>query len=124
MQELSPVKEIERSIIKRYRKEIWNPFVRAVKDYALISEGDRIAVCMSGGKDSFLMAKLFQEIHRHGKMNFSLCFIVMDPGYLPANRRLIESNAALLEIHAEIFSSPIFEVVAQAGGASCYRFAR
>lgn len=124
MQELSPVKEIERSIIKRYRKEIWNPFVRAVKDYALISEGDRIAVCMSGGKDSFLMAKLFQEIHRHGKMNFSLCFIVMDPGYLPANRRLIESNAALLEIPAEIFSSPIFEVVAQAGGSPCYLCAR
>lgn len=124
MQELSPAKEIERSIIKRYRKEIWNPFVRAVKEYALISEGDRIAVCMSGGKDSFLMAKLFQEIHRHGKMNFSLCFIVMDPGYLPANRRLIESNAALLEIPAEIFSSPIFEVVAQAGGSPCYLCAR
>ncbi len=124
MQELSPAKEIERSIIKRDRKEIWNPFVRAVKEYALISEGDRIAVCMSGGKDSFLMAKLFQEIHRHGKMNFSLCFIVMDPGYLPANRRLIESNAALLEIPAEIFSSPIFEVVSQAGGSPCYLCAR
>lgn len=124
MQELSRAKEIERSIIKRYRKELWTRFVQAVKAYSLIAEGDKIAVCMSGGKDSFLMAKLFQEIHRHGKMHFSLRFIVMDPGYLPANRRLIETNAELLEIPVEIFSSPIFEAVTQAGGSPCYLCAR
>ncbi len=124
MEELSRAKEIERSIIKRYRKEIWSRFVQAVKAYSLIREGDRIAVCMSGGKDSFLMAKLFQEIQRHGQMDFSLRFIVMDPGYLPANRALILENAALLDIPAEMFSSPIFEVVEQAGGSPCYLCAR
>ena len=117
MEELSRAKEIERSIIKRYRKELWSRFVKAVKAYSLIGEGDRIAVCMSGGKDSFLMAKLLQELQRHGQKDFSLRFLVMDPGYLPANRALILENAALLEIPVEIFSSPIFEVVEQAGGS-------
>lgn len=124
MEELSRAKEIERSIIKRYRKELWSRFVKAVKAYSLIEEGDRIAVCMSGGKDSFLMAKLLQELQRHGQKDFSLRFLVMDPGYLPANRALILENAALLEIPVEIFSSPIFEVVEQAGGSPCYLCAR
>ena len=117
-------KQIERSIIKRYRKELWSRFVQAVKEYQLIQEGDRIAVCISGGKDSFLMAKLLQEIHRHGKLNFQLKFIVMDPGYRAENRQLILSNAELLEIPVEMFESPIFEVVSVAGGSPCYLCAR
>ncbi len=122
--ELSRCKEIERSIIKRYRKEIWSRFVQAVKEYSLIQEGDRIAVCISGGKDSFLMAKLFQEIQRHGQVNFDLKFIVMDPGYKEENRALILSNAEKMEIPVEIFESPIFEVVEVAGGSPCYLCAR
>lgn len=117
-------KQIERSIIKRYRKELWSRFVQAVKEYQLIQEGDRIAVCISGGKDSFLMAKLLQEIQRHGKVNFQLKFIVMDPGYRAENRQLILSNAELLEIPVELFESPIFEVVSVAGGSPCYLCAR
>ncbi|MBR7100145.1 MAG: tRNA 2-thiocytidine biosynthesis protein TtcA [Clostridia bacterium] len=117
-------KQIERSIIKRYRKELWSRFVQAVKEYQLIQEGDRIAVCISGGKDSFLMAKLLQEIQRHGKLNFQLKFIVMDPGYRAENRQLILSNAELLEIPVELFESPIFEVVSVAGGSPCYLCAR
>ena len=117
-------KQIERSIIKRYRKELWSRFVQAVKEYQLIQEGDRIAVCISGGKDSFLMAKLLQEIQRHGKINFQLKFIVMDPGYRAENRQLILSNAELLEIPVELFESPIFEVVSVAGGSPCYLCAR
>ena len=84
--------DIERSIIKRFRKEIWRPFVRALNEYNLICEGDRIAVCISGGKDSMLLAKCMQEILRHGKMEFELKFLVMDPGYHPANRKLIEET--------------------------------
>ncbi|MBO5783253.1 MAG: tRNA 2-thiocytidine biosynthesis protein TtcA [Clostridia bacterium] len=117
-------KQIERSIIKRYRKELWSRFVQAVKEYQLIQEGDRIAVCISGGKDSFLMAKLLQEIQRHGKINFQLKFIVMDPGYRTENRQLILTNAELLEIPVELFESPIFEVVSVAGGSPCYLCAR
>ena len=117
-------KQIERSIIKRYRKELWSRFVQAVKEYQLIQEGDRIAVCISGGKDSFLMAKLLQEIQRHGKIKFQLKFIVMDPGYRAENRQLILSNAELLEIPVELFESPIFEVVSVAGGSPCYLCAR
>lgn len=122
--ELTQCKEIERSIIKRYRKEIWSRFVQAVKEYSLIKEGDKIAVCISGGKDSFLMAKLFQEIQRHGKMHFELKFIVMDPGYKKENRDLILANAEKMEIPVEIFNSEIFEVVEQAGGSPCYLCAR
>lgn len=117
-------KEIERSIIKRYRKQIWSRFVQAVKEYSLIREGDCIAVCISGGKDSFLMAKLFQEIQRHGQMHFSLRFIVMDPGYRPENRALILANAEQLDIPVEIFESNIFEVVDSVGGSPCYLCAR
>lgn len=105
------IREIERSIIKKYRKNIWRPFIRGIQDYDLIQEGDRIAVCISGGKDSMLMAKLLQELKRHGKFPFELVFLVMDPGYHPANRARIENNAELLGIPVTIFSSDIFDVV-------------
>ena len=115
---------IERSIIKKYRKEIWNPFTYAVKKYELIREGDSIAVCISGGKDSMLLAKLMQEIHAHGGVPFTLKFIVMDPGYNPANRAKIEGNLAKLNIDAEIFTSDIFDIANNAGGNPCYLCAR
>ncbi len=117
-------KEIERSIIKAYRKTIWRPFVRALKEYQLIRPGDHVAVCVSGGKDSFLLAKCMQEILRHGEFQFGLQFLVMDPGYHPDNRRLIEENAALMGIPVQIFDSDIFEVVTDAGGSPCYLCAR
>ena len=116
--------EIERSIIKKYRKEIWRKFVKAIENYQLIQDNDSIAVCISGGKDSFLMAKCFQELQRHGKIKFDLQFIVMDPGYKEMNRNLIEENAKLLNIPMKIFSSSIFEIVDKEGGSPCYLCAR
>ncbi len=115
---------IERSIIKKYRKVLWNPFTYAVKKYELIRPGDKIAVCVSGGKDSMLMAKLMQELHRHTEVPFELTFLVMDPGYSPANRKRIEDNAALLRVPAEIFESSIFDIANHAGGSPCYLCAR
>ena len=115
---------VERSIIKRFRKEIWRPFVKALNEYELICEGDCIAVCISGGKDSMLMAKCMQEILRHGRMKFGLKFLVMDPGYHPANRKLLEENAAWMGIPIHIFRSDIFDSVADAGGSPCYLCAR
>lgn len=117
-------KEIERSIITRYRKKIWNCFIGAIKEYELISAGDKIAVCISGGKDSMILAKCFQELHRHSEIPFSLEFIVMDPGYNKENRELIESNARILNIPVKIFESDIFETVTEAGGSPCYLCAR
>lgn len=116
--------EIEKSIIKRFRKTIWRPFVRALNEYDLIKEGDRIAVCISGGKDSMLLAKCMQEILRHGRMEFGLHFLVMDPGYNPANRRMIEENARLLDIPVTIFDSDIFQVVVDVDQSPCYLCAR
>ena len=118
------VKEIERSIIKKYRKTIWRPFIRGIQDYDLIKENDRIAVCISGGKDSMLLAKLLQELKRHGKYPFELVFLVMDPGYNPANRQRIEDNAALLGIPVTIFESDIFDVLADIRENPCYLCAR
>lgn len=115
---------VERSIIKRFRKEIWRPFVKALNEYELICEGDCIAVCISGGKDSMLLAKCMQEILRHGRMKFGLKFLVMDPGYHPANRKLLEENAAWMGIPIHIFRSDIFDSVADAGGSPCYLCAR
>ena len=89
---------VERSILTTYRKELWKPFILAVKRYELIQEGDKIAVCISGGKDSMLMAKLMQELQRHSKVHFETVFLVMDPGYNEINRRKIEQNAALLNV--------------------------
>ena len=115
---------IERSIIKKYREELWHPFIDAVNRYQLIREGDRIAVCMSGGKDSMLMAKLMQELERHGNVPFSNVFLVMDPGYREDNRRMIEENAALLHIPLEIFTSNIFEVANSQDHSACYLCAK
>ncbi|MDE6273620.1 MAG: tRNA 2-thiocytidine biosynthesis TtcA family protein, partial [Clostridiales bacterium] len=117
--------EAERSIIKKFRKEIWCNFIKSVKSYSLISEGDEIAVCVSGGKDSFLLAKCMQEVHAHGKYKFGLHFISMDPGYSEANRLLIGRNAEELGIPLHIFKSNIFEVVDSVnGGSPCYLCAR
>lgn len=122
--ELKPYQLIERSIIKRYRKEIWNPFIRAVKQYELIQENDNIAVCISGGKDSMLCAKLMQQLQKHSDVPFELIFLVMDPGYNEENRRKIEENAALLHIPITVFKSNIFDVANNAGGNPCYLCAR
>ena len=115
---------VERSLIKKYRKTLWNPFIAAVKRYELISPGDRIAVCISGGKDSMLLAKLMQQLQKHSDFPFELVFLVMDPGYNELNRQKIESNAALLNIPVTIFESDIFEVADSAGKSPCYLCAR
>ena len=117
-------KEIERSIIKRFRKEIWSKFVKAVKEYQLINENDKIMVCMSGGKDSFLMAKCIQELERHSDVKFEAKYVVMDPGYNKKNREYIIENAKKLNIPITIFESNIFEVVSSVGDSPCYLCAR
>ena len=115
---------IERSIIQKYRKELWNPFIAAVKRYELIGEGDRIAVCISGGKDSMLMAKLMQELQRHSDVPFELEFLVMDPGYNAVNRKKIEENAALLRVPITVFETDVFEVANGSEKNPCYLCAR
>lgn len=118
-------KEIEKSIIKKYRKEIWSKFIEAVKTYELIQDNDKIMVCISGGKDSFLLAKCIQELKRHGKINFEARYVVMDPGYNEYNRKYIEDNARLLNIPIEIFESDIFDVVSTIDSKSpCYLCAK
>ena len=118
-------KEVEKSIIKKYRKEIWSKFVKSVKEYELIEENDKIMVCISGGKDSFLLAKCFQEIIRHGKFKFEAYYVVMNPGYKTDNIELIKKNAEELNIPIEIFESDIFEVVDNISSESpCYLCAR
>lgn len=122
---MEQTKEIERSIIKKFRKEIWQKFVKAINDYQLICENDKIGICISGGKDSFLMAKCFQEIKRHGKMNFDIEFIMMNPGYNEENYQLIMENARKLGIELKIFNTDIFEVVSNLEeGNPCYLCAR
>lgn len=121
---LIPCERIERSILTDHRKKLWKPFIAAVKQYELIREGDRIAVCISGGKDSVLLAKLFQLLHRHSAVPFDLEFIVMDPGYNPANRQKIIDNCQLLEIPIRIFDSDIFDVTTQVTKNACYLCAR
>ena len=121
---LEPYQLVERSIITKYRKVLWNPFIEAVKRYEMIQPGDRIAVCISGGKDSMLLAKLMQQLQKHSDFPFELVFLVMDPGYNELNRRKIESNAALLNIPVTIFESDIFEVANSAGKSPCYLCAR
>lgn len=115
---------IERSIIKKYHKQLWTPFITAMKQYALVQAGDRIAVCISGGKDSMLLAKLMQQLQRHSDVPFELTFLVMDPGYSPANRQRIEENAALLHIPVTIFESDIFDVANGTEKNPCYLCAR
>ena len=117
-------KEIERSIQKKFHKQLFSKFTKAVRDYRLIQEGDKIAVCISGGKDSMLMAKLFQELQKHKKVSFALEFLVMDPGYSPANRQIIEENARRLGIPVRIFESDIFEAVYGIEKSPCYLCAR
>ena len=117
-------KEIEKSIIKKYRKDIWSKFIHAIIDYELIKENDNIMVCISGGKDSFLMAKCIQELERHGKYKFKAHYVVMDPGYNEKNRKKIEDNAKLLDVPIEIFESDIFDIVTEVEDSPCYLCAR
>lgn len=122
--ELEPYEKIERSIITKYRKELWHPFIDAVAKYQLVNEGDRIAVCISGGKDSFCMAKLMQELERHGKVKFEAVYLVMDPGYNEINRAKIESNAALLHVPIQIYESNIFDIANSQDHSPCYLCAK
>lgn len=122
--DLQPHELIERSIIKKFRKTIWNPFTLAVRQYQLIQPGDKIAVCISGGKDSMLMAKLMQELQRHSKVHFETVFLVMDPGYNEINRRKIEQNAALLNVPITIFETDVFDVANSSEHNPCYLCAR
>ena len=122
--ELSRAEQIERSIIKTYHKQLWTPFINALKQYAHISPGDKIAVCISGGKDSMLLAKLMQQLHRHSDVPFELEYLVMDPGYAPANRAKIEENAEILGVPVTIFESDIFAVANGTEKNPCYLCAR
>ena len=117
--------EIERSIIKKYRKELWSPFARAIDNYKLIDENDKIMVCISGGKDSFLLAKCIEEIQRHGKVKFEARYVVMNPGYNELNLKKIIENAKILNLNIEIFESDIFSSVENVNFKSpCYMCAR
>ncbi len=117
-------KEIERSIIKKFRKPIWRKFTKAVNEYQLVNEGDKIAVCISGGKDSMLLAKLMQELQRHGKIPFELIFLIMNPGYNADNWEIIQNNAKLLGIPLTVFETQIFDIVAEIDKSPCYLCAR
>lgn len=117
-------REIERTLIKKFRKSIWRPFTRAIRDYQLIQDGDRIAVCISGGKDSMLLAKLMQEIQKHGPVSFELVFLVMNPGYNADNWKIIQNNARILGIPLTVFETEIFDVVAEIDKNPCYLCAR
>ena len=123
--QLEKYQEIERSIITTYRKTLWSPFVLAVKKYQLIEAGDKIAVCISGGKDSMLLAKLMQELHRHSEVPFELLFLVMDPGYNQENLERIQENAKLMQVPITVFTSDIFAASEHASAeAPCYLCAR
>ncbi len=122
--ELTKCQLAERSISKKYRKEIWNPFIAAVKRYELVEPGDRIAVCVSGGKDSFLCAVLMRMLQRFSEVPFDLVFLSMDPGYKPENRQKIEENAALLELPLTFFETDIFDAADKTDHSPCYLCAR
>ena len=122
--ELSFAEEVEQSLRKKFRKNIWCKFTKAINEYELVKPGDRIAVCISGGKDSMLMAKLFQELKLHNKFPFEVEFLVMDPGYSPDNRHVIEENARKLGIPVHIFESDIFDAVYTIEKSPCYLCAR
>ncbi|SHI41669.1 tRNA(Ile)-lysidine synthase TilS/MesJ [Clostridium amylolyticum] len=120
-----PLEEIERSIVKRYKKHIWSKFVKAIKQYNLVEEGDKVAVAISGGKDSLLLAKLFQELKKHGQVNFEVEYIAMDPGYHPDIKKLLVDNCEYLNIPVQIYDSGIFNVVDKiAKDYPCYMCAR
>ena len=116
--------QIERSLIKKYRKPLWRPFIKAIQEYDLIQNGDKIAVCISGGKDSMLLAKLMQELQRHGPLRFELVFLAMNPGYSEQNQQQILDNAALMDIPLTVFESAIFDVVENVDSSPCYLCAR
>ena len=120
----TPVQQVEQSIVKRYHEELWSPFCKAIRRYRLILPGDRIAVCISGGKDSMLMAKMMQMLHRHSEIPFDVEYLIMDPGYAPENRRRVEENARFLEIPYTIFDSDIFEVANAQEKNPCFLCAR
>jgi tRNA(Ile)-lysidine synthase TilS/MesJ len=123
--ERKPLEDIERSIIKTYRKHVWTKFIKAIKEYDLIEDGDRIAVAISGGKDSLLMAKLFQELKKNGRQNFEVEYIAMDPGYHPDIRKLLEENCSYLGIPVHIYEANIFQVADRiANDYPCYMCAR
>ena len=122
--ELEPYQLIERSITKKFRKQLWTPFINAVKQYELVQEGDKIAVCISGGKDSMLLAKLMQQLQRISDVPFDLMFLVMDPGYNELNRQKIESNAQLLHIPITVFETEIFDIANSVDNSPCYLCAR
>lgn len=122
---MEKTREIEKSIIKKYRKQIWSKFVKAIKEFELIKENDKIAVCISGGKDSMLLAKCLEELKRHGQFKFDLEYIVMDPGYNEINLNKIKENLKILNIKATIFNSNIFEVSKKMDEENpCYMCAR
>ncbi len=116
--------EIERSIITTYRSRLWSKFTKAIKDYKLVNENDKICVCISGGKDSMLLAKLFEELHKHSNINFEVIYLVMNPGYNQENLDLIKHNLKYLNINAEIVNTDIFSVTDSVGGSPCYLCAR
>ncbi len=122
--ELDACQLAERSVSKKYRKELWNPFIAAVKRYELVEPGDKIAVCVSGGKDSMLLAKLMQMLQKYTETPFELVFLMMDPGYAPENRRLIEENAALLRVPLTVFETDVFQVANGTEKNPCYLCAR
>lgn len=124
MRELTRAQLIERSITKTYRDTVWNPFIRALKEYELLKEGDRVAVCISGGKDSMLLAKLMQMLQRYSDFPFELVYLVMDPGYNALNRAKIEENAKLLELPITVFETDIFDVADKAEKYPCYLCAK
>lgn len=117
-------RDVERSIIKKFKKPIWRQFTKAINEYEMIKDGDRIAVCISGGKDSMLMAKLFQELERHGKKNFEVVFLVMNPGYNDVNYETILNNAKILNVPITVFRTEIFDTVADITDSPCYLCAR
>lgn len=117
-------KDVERSIIKKFKKTIWRQFTKAINEYEMIKDGDKIAVCISGGKDSMLMAKLFQELERHGKKNFEVVFLVMNPGYNEVNYETIMNNAKILNVPITVFRTEIFDTVADITDSPCYLCAR
>ena len=120
----TPVQQVEQSIVKRYHEELWSPFCKAIRRYRLILPGDKIAVCISGGKDSMLMAKMMQMLHRHTEIPFDVEYLIMDPGYNKINRKKVESNARFLEIPYTIFESDIFEVANAQDKNPCFLCAR
>ncbi|MPM27227.1 tRNA-cytidine(32) 2-sulfurtransferase [bioreactor metagenome] len=122
--ELEPFEKVEWSIQKKFRKSLWTPFTAAVKRYELIQSGDKIAVCISGGKDSMLLTKLMQLLQRYSKVPFEVVYLVMDPGYNELNRRKIESNAALLHVPVTVFETNIFDVANSTDKSPCYLCAR